>query len=233
MILFVTLSLFLSLNTHAQDIAEDIEIIDTEEESIHYRIRDVKNYVRTIDPKTTCMDEYLKRRRNITLQLAFTPATFAVGAAGTALTGAAAASVSYSVLYKLLGIFKDPSGGWAQLGYIIVGGTAGAAAGGVYVLADSGFRIKEMIDHQRIMKALMEAHHGEIGSMTKKLHALMLKDYPESSMDLEDLSYYLLSFDQRGELCDGSLRFKKPRFFKKSLKAKLASSKDIFYQLNQ
>jgi hypothetical protein len=233
MILFVTLSLFLSLNTHAQDAIEDIEIIDVEEESIHYRVRDVRNYVRTIDRDTTCMDEYLKRRRNISLQLALTPATLVAGTATTAIGGAVAGSISYTVLYKLLGVLKDANGGWAQLGYIIIGGTVGAAAGGVYVLADSGFRIKEMVDHQRIMKALMEANHGEIGSMTEKLHAEMFKKYPESIVTIEEFSQHLLSFDESGELCDGSLRLKKPRFFKKSLKAKLASSKDIFYQLNQ
>lgn len=218
--------------TAAPQIDEDSEILEESEPEIpRYKIKEIKTYVKTLDPQNTCMDQYLKRRRNVIIQLSLTPlivpATFATGAVG----GVFAGSFTYTVLYRWFGIFSSANGGWDQLGYMIGGGVVGAAGATVYALANGGLRVAELIDHNRLLKSLMELHHNEIGPVTEYLYGRFMKQNPESALSLSAFADTMMKLDQEGRLCDGSVKKKQARFFRNSLKNKLTRSRDIFHFL--
>lgn len=219
--------------TNELPLAEESEILEeSEPESPRYKIKDIKNYVLTLDPQNTCMDQYLKRRRQVIIQLSLTPlilpASFASGAVGGMVTG----SFTYTVLYRWFGLVTSPNGGWDQLGYIIGGGVIGAAGASVYALAKGGMNIAELIDHNRLLKSLMELHQNEIGPVTEYLYSRFEKQNPGTTLSLSSFADSMIRLDQEGRLCDGSVKKKRSRIFPNSLKNKLTRSKDLYYFLN-
>lgn len=218
--------------TEELPLTEESDILEeSEPETPRYRIKEIKNYVLTLDPQNTCMDQYLKRRRQVIIQLSLTPlilpASFASGAFGGMLAG----SVTYTVLYRWFGLLTSTNGGWDQLGYIIGGGVIGAAGVSVYALANGGMGVAELIDHNRLLKSLMELHQNEIGPVTEYLFQRFLKQNPETTLSLNAFAETLMQLDQEGRLCDGSVKRKRARLFPNSLKNKLTRSKDLFHFL--
>ena len=191
-------------------------------------MREIRDYVATLPSDSTCMDEYLKRRKQLIIKFSTAPVLIPAAAYGGVAAGAAAGTVTYALLYKVFGILSDPTGGWKQLGYVILGAGAGGIGAGAYVLTDLGLGVHEFVNNQRILKALMEARHNEVGPLTKKLHQNFLKKNPESPLTVETFQMGLLELDQTGALCDGSLRLKKPRFMPNRLAKRLARMKDLY-----
>ena len=233
---FCLILLFLTTNSRANTeqptFNEDLEVLEASEpETPRYKIKQIKTYVLTIDPQTTCMDQYLKRRRNIIIQLSLTPlilpASFATGAVGGMIAG----SFSYTVLYKWFGLLSSTNGGWDQLGYLIGGGVIGAGGASVYALANGGLRVAELIDINRLLKSLMELHQNEIGPVTEYLYGRFIIQNPHSTLSLNTFAETMIQLDQEGRLCDGSVKRKRTRLFPNSLKSKLTRSKDLFHYL--
>jgi hypothetical protein len=234
--LMIFMGLFFSLQLLAQDHRDDeVQVVDVSEDGeITYSIKEIKTYVKTLESSSTCLDDYLKRRKNIIIKLSASPFMLAAAVPASALAGVAVGSVTYSLLYNILGLLRDPTGGWEKLIYIIFGGGVSGIAGGVYVLADSGISVVRLIDTQRLLKATMEAHQGRIGVSTHFLFEKFKARYPHSSLSVGDFSSYLLQSDRDGTLCDGSKNRMKRRWpFKNSLRYKLARSQDIFFFLNE
>jgi hypothetical protein len=232
------LALFLTLTLSAQAAStindEDLVILDeSESKSLSYSIKEIKAYTKTLPQDQTCLDDYLLRRKRLLVQTIASPAIVAGGAFTGAATGLVVGSLTYSLLYKLLGVLSDPTGGWQQLGYMIGGGVLGGAGSGVYALTSSVLSTYRLIDSQRVLKAMMEAHQNEIGVSTQFLFQKFKKHYSDSQSNIEDFSAFLLENDKNGTLCDGSKNRLKKRLFKKSLKYKISRSKDIFYFLNK
>jgi hypothetical protein len=206
--------------------SQDTEIFEESSET-QYKIKEIREYLKTIPNDSTCIDEYLKRRKNLAIQLSLTPVTLVGSFYGGAVAGAIGGSISYVILYQALGVLSDPNGGWAQLGYMIGGGVLGAAAGSIAAVSYSTVGVIDFIDNQRLLKALMEAHHNEIGPVTTLLHEKYLKKHPDSPITAQDYSNYILEHDRNGNLCNGSLKRKKARFKPNRLSKKLANTKDL------
>jgi hypothetical protein len=209
-------------------VTEDAEFYEEAElETPKYKMKEIREYVKTLPTQTTCMDEYVKRRNQLITQVALAPLTIPASFYAGGLGGIVAGSISYTLLYNALGVWTDPSYGWKQLGYMIAGGVIGAGVGVVSAVAYTTKGSLDLVDNQRLLKALMEAHHNEIGPVTTFLHTKYKKKHPESTITVEDYSNYLLEHDRGGNLCNGSIKRKKAKFRPNRLSKRLSSSKDI------
>jgi len=222
----ITLSTQLSL-AQAQ-ITDDAEFYEESElETPKYKMKEIRQYVKTLDANETCMDDYVKRRNQLIAQVSLAPLTIPASFYAGAIGGVAAGSISYALLYKVLGVWTDPSYGWKQLGYIIAGGVVGAGVGAVSAVAYATKGAVDLVDNQRLLKALMEAHQNEIGPVTTFLYEKYTKKHPDSPITVEDYSNYLLEHDRNGNLCNGTIKRKKAKFRPNRLSKRLSSSKDI------
>jgi hypothetical protein len=87
----LALSCLFSLNGFAAvEIPEAAEIMLDEEviEAPAVRIKDVKELIASIGPENTCMDEYLKRRKQLIIKLSLSPVTIVAGTYAATLGGA-------------------------------------------------------------------------------------------------------------------------------------------------
>jgi hypothetical protein len=210
------------------EVTEDAEFYEEAElETPKYKMKEIREYVKTLPTQTTCMDEYVKRRNQLITQVALAPLTIPASFYAGGFGGIVAGSISYTLLYNTLGVWTDPSYGWKQLGYMIAGGVIGAGVGVVSAVAYTTKGSLDLVDNQRLLKALMEAHHNEIGPVTTFLHTKYKKKHPESPITVEDYSNYLLEHDRDGNLCNGSIKRKKAKFRPNRLSKRLSSSKDI------
>lgn len=178
------------------------------------KIKDVKKLITEIGPENTCMDEYLKRRTNLIVQLSLTPVTVVagtyVGAVGVGIAGVGVASA----------LAADQLVGFA------LGLTAGAFGGSGGTLSASSIAAVQLADVNRIVKALAEQHLNQPGEKSAKLYAKYAKK-AENPVDEETFFSKVLELDDSGKLCDGSL-VKKPRLASgRRLKHRLARTKHL------
>jgi hypothetical protein len=178
------------------------------------KIKDVKKLITEIGPENTCMDEYLKRRTNLIIQLSLTPVTVVagtyVGAMGVGLAGVGLASA----------LAADQLVGFA------FGLTAGALGGSGGTISASSIAAVQLADIDRIVKALAEQHLNQPGEKSAKLYAKYAKK-SENPVDEQTFFTSILELDDSGKLCDGSM-VKKPRIGSgRSLKHKLARTKQL------
>ena len=178
------------------------------------KIKDVKKLITEIGPENTCMDEYLKRRTNLIIQLSLTPVTVVagtyVGAMGVGLAGVGLASA----------LATDKLVGFA------FGLTVGGLAGSGGTISASSIAAVQLADIDRIVKALAEQHLNQPGEKSGKLYAKYVKK-SENPVDEQTFLGKLLELDNSGNLCDGSM-VKKPRLASgRMLKHKLARSKQL------
>ena len=178
------------------------------------KIKDVKKLITEIGPENTCMDEYLKRRTNLIIQLSLTPVTVVagtyVGAMGVGLAGVGLASA----------LATDKLVGFA------FGLTVGGLAGSGGTISASSIAAVQLADIDRIVKALAEQHLNQPGEKSGKLYAKYVKK-SENPVDEQTFLGKLLELDNSGNLCDGSM-VKKPRLASgRRLKHKLARSKQL------
>jgi hypothetical protein len=180
-------------------------------------IKEIKAHLKTINPDTTCMDEYLGRRKQLIIKLGFTPVAAVAGTLASVYVGSAAGiGVGAAVGAE----------GWSELGYAIGGAMTGAAAGVVAVGVDTTVTIVTLNNIDLILKTLAENHLNQQGMKTEKLYAKYMK---KSQVDLakEDFIASLMIADAHGTLCDGSM-VKQPRIkIGTRLKFKVAKLKDL------
>lgn len=178
------------------------------------KIRDVKNLITEIGPENTCMDEYLKRRTNLIIQLSLTPVTVVagtyVGAMGAGLAGVGLATA----------LAADQLVGFA------FGVTAGALGGSGGTISASSIAAVQLADIDRMVKALAEQHLNQPGEKSAKLYAKYAKK-AENPVDEQTFFSKVLELDDSGKLCDGSM-VKKPRLASgRRLKHRLARTKHL------
>ncbi len=152
----------------------------------------------------TCLDEYLARRDSLIWRLGLWPVSAPATTVAVTYGGlAAGAGAAYAV---------GQAQSWAALGYMILGGMAGAAVSSVTVVAkgiSSGVRVHQL---QRMMKAIFEARmltvKPEIAPIQDSaLGELFAGLRPESGINsIQALGARLVQLDTRGALCDGSIR---------------------------
>lgn len=206
-----------SFNSFAAiEIPDHSEIILDEEviEMPHVKIEDVKELISNMGAENTCMDEYLKRRKQLIVKLSLSPATIVagtyVGTIGVGLLGVGVASA----------LAVDPLAG------VILGMGVGFFGTGTGTITDTSITAFQLADIDRILKALAEQHLNQPGKKSAKLFAKYAKK-SETPVNEQQFFEKLLELDQNGELCDGSL-VKKPRLASgKRLKHKIARSKHL------
>ncbi len=178
------------------------------------RIKDVKELIANIGAENTCMDEYLKRRRHLVTKLALAPVILPVGFyAATIGAGIGGVYLAYTVGF-------DPLGG------VILGMFTGAVGGSTGLLTDTGLGISQLIEVDRIVKSLAELHLNQSSQKTSRLYKKYAKNN-DNAVDQKSFELQLLTLDQEGKLCDGSLT--KSRFGKvaRRLKKKIARTKHL------
>lgn len=198
------------------EIPEDAEIVLEEEalELPRVRIKDVRNLINTIGPENTCMDEYLKRRKQLIVKLSLSPITIV---AGTYVGSIAAGFVGVGIASALA---------FDELGGVIIGLGLGFLGTGTATLTDTGLAAFQLSDIDTLNKALAELHLNLPGKKSAKVYARYIKG-KENPMSEPAFYSKLLEFDASGKLCDGSM-VKKPRFASGTrLKHKVARVKHL------
>jgi hypothetical protein len=203
--LFVLLTIF-SFNSFATpaapvELSEDIEIITDDENFAPSKIKisDVKELLGSMNPDATCMDEYLKRRRQLIVKLSLSPITIVGGTAAATFGGA----FSGSMLALLL---VSPSGGAyvEPLKYLLLGGFYGFAAGSAGTITDTNMAAFQLADIDTLLKTLAEQYRNESGKKSQKAYERFAKKQ-EDPLSKEEFLSKLMEMDASGKLCDGSM----------------------------
>lgn len=225
--IFALLTVF-SLNSFAAtpmeiELNENFEIIHADEnlEIPKTKISDVKELLSTMNPDATCMDEYLKRRKQLIVKLSLSPATVVVGTLASAYTGALGAGLLANALTNPeAGVYVD------GLVYVVNGLFFGFVAGAAGTITDTNITAFQLADIDTIVKALAEQYRNQSGKKSEKLYARFIKK-EENPVSKEVFFSNLMELDASGKLCDGSL-VKQPRFkIGSKLKFKLARTKHL------
>lgn len=183
-------------------------------------MREVKAWKKSIDSKSSCVDEYYKRRYHLGIRMGFTPAIIAGSAAAGAFAGGFIGYQAYMLTTTSVQGFADLAA-MAAGGFI--GGLTGIAGSGV----ETGFAVTDFFKNQNLLRLIYEARH-EGGLAVDGFFSDYQGQYPESNISKEDFIVKVATLDKSGELCDGSIV--DPRRYKKGrrLKQRLANKKELF-----
>lgn len=205
---------------------EEIEIVEKESAATKISISEIKDYLSSINPETTCMDEYIQRRKELLIQLGLTPATAIVaGVAGVYVGGMTGVTI---------GNYQGGMDGWAGLAYAIGGAMIGGGSAIIIVGAQSTLAAISAYDLDLVVKSLGELHIRGQGAKSEKLYSKYKAKSGEGGLSKEQFFSKLLEADANGTLCDSSM-VKQPKIklsFSK-LKYKVAKSKDIRKYFNK
>lgn len=196
--------------------AADLELHEPLEK---VKVNEIKGLVKDLGQEATCLDEYLQRRKQLLIKFAVTPVVLTASAAAAAVVGG----------YTGVGIAAatgQGSHGWTALGYFIGGAMVGTASTVLVVTADTTASGLNYYDNDLMMKALGEYYLDREGEKMNKLYSKVTKKMDDKP-SYDEFVDKLVSMDQSGELCDGSL-VKQPMVklgFK--LKYKLARPKNL------
>jgi hypothetical protein len=186
------------------------------------KIHEIKTYLKTVDAETTCMDEYLKRRKQLILKLSLSPVTLVAGTAASLYAGAAAgAGVAHAT-----GVASQ----WQGLGYVISGLMLGTATGAIATTVDTTATAVTLNNIEMILKTLAEQYLERDGAKSKRLHEKYVKR-TRTELPKDEFISRLMSADSNGSLCDGTM-VKQPRIkIGSKLKFKVAKLKDLAREL--
>lgn len=207
--------------------SESVEIIDSKNlEAPKMSIREIKDYLKTIDQSSTCLDEYLKRRNQLMAKLAFTPLLATIETLGAVYVGGTAGVL----------IAQARSGGveagWDALGYAIGGAMIGGTMSIAAAATSTAFTGMDAYDIDQLAKSLGELHLNKERVKSAKLYQKYLKT-TNDPISQEAFFEEVLEADRVGSLCDGSM-LKRPRFrLGAKLKYKVSRSRDLFRAINQ
>ncbi len=214
--LLIVLSLNCFATTEAKiELNENIEIVHADEnfDLPKTKISDVKELLSTMNPDATCMDEYLKRRKQLILKLSLSPITIVAGTASSGFIGALGGSMLASALYD-------------KLFFAVTGLLSGFAIGSIGTVIDTNMAAFQLADIDTIVKALAEQHRNQSGKKSEKLYASFIKK-KENPASKEEFFSKLMEMDANGKLCDGSL-VKQPKFkFGSKLKFKVSRTEHL------
>lgn len=180
--LFITMILtFISLASFAQN-----------DDGNRIKISEIKNYVGTINPDSTCLDEYLKRRKQLMIKLAAAPVTIVGGTLASFYGGA------------LAGSLISVAGGYDQLTSVIGGAFLGTVGGAVGTTAASVQTVITLNNTNLILQTIASEKMERKSNRDEKLYAKYLKKSQKDLSQDEFLSK-LMELDASGAICDGSL----------------------------
>lgn len=220
-IVLILLSLF-TLSAFAQvPVSDDVELtlLSESDSDNRVKIQDVKQLISTIGAENTCMDEYLKRRKNLIIKLSLSPVTIVAG------TYAATIGLGFAGSGIALLIAKD------QLVGVVLGMSAGVLGGGTWTIGDTTLSVFQLVEIDRMVKTLAEQHLDRAGKNSAKIYAQYVK---KNSAPLGETEFNskLMELDANGKLCDGSF-VKKPLIGSgRALRYKVARVKHLREQLH-
>jgi hypothetical protein len=189
------------------------------------KIEEIEKYLSTVDPGQTCLDEYVKRRKQMVIKLSLTPVTLPL------TVGASA--VGFGFIGNRLGTLNNPPGGWGDLAGTVAGMVYGGGGMLIYASVDAIRTAVKLHRLNLILKTLGEHHLGRPGKKTDELYAFYLKKNAGREISKAELIARLLESDRNGTLCDGSMLKKKRIRIGPDLKFKVANARDFVKYLNR
>ncbi len=168
------------------------------------KVKDIKKYVQTINPDSTCLDEYLKRRTQLIVQLSASPVIIAAGVGGGLAGGFGAFLVSTYLLDVPLSVPDDWVLSWAISTHAEIGLLIGSVAGAAATVANATITAINLRNTNLIIQALASEKMNLESDRVFILYARYLMK-SKKGLSLEDFKTELMKMDEEGVLCDGSL----------------------------
>ncbi len=198
------LALIMSCSLFASENFEEINIKNTEEDVLStpasdgvekIKVKDIKEYVYTINPDSTCLDEYLKRRTQLIVKLSAAPVIIAASATVGGYVGLVA------------GIGIAVGRGLTDEAFIRMffgGGFLGVGVGAGVPLIDAALTTINLINTNLIIQALASEKMSIESDRVDRLYIKYLMK-TKKGLSREDFITELMKMDEEGVLCDGSL----------------------------
>lgn len=185
------------------------------------KIKEIKAYLKTINPESTCMDEYLRRRKQLIVKLSVSPVLIVGGAVASTYVGA----VTATAIAVAAGAES-----WGVMGYAIGGAGLGMVSGGGVLIADTTATAMVLNNLTIIVKTLAEQYMEREGVKTEQLYKKYVKR-AKSDISKEEFLSKLMMADANGSLCDGSM-VKQPSIrIGTKMQFKVAKLKDVVREL--
>jgi hypothetical protein len=158
-------------------------------------MKEIKAYVETMNPDSTCMDELIKRRKQLGLKLGLTPVTTPLVSAASMYGGALSGALAAEVVRP---------GGMASLGYLVGGAFFGFVGGAGAISVDITKAAVQLNYVNLLIQTLGSYYMGISSERVSELHERYLR---RSVRDLDQREFLsrLVELDSSGRLCDGSL----------------------------
>jgi hypothetical protein len=184
------------------------------------RIKNIRFWIKENTETRTCLDEYFKRRKQLSIKMGLTP----VVVPGSVVVGFVGGAYGGVGLFKLSGL---PNGNYADLAALAIGAVLGTAGGFGVGLTEEVSAFVQYFNNQNLLRVIYESRN-EGGKTLERFFADLKRHYPNSQISKEQLKEDISYFDESGKLCDGSLV--SSRRYKRGIKLKqrLATKKEIF-----
>jgi len=199
--------------------------LDLEVDENTIKIKEIKEYVSTMDLSKTCLDEALQRRKQLIVKLAISPVTIPLTVASSAL--------GLGWVGKVIGTINNPPGGWGDLAGFVTGLVYGGLGAGGYAITNTTLAAIKLHRLNLIIKSLGEQYLGRANIKTDSLYEFYAKKTKGTELSKSDLIAKLVESDQNGSLCDGSMLKKKKIRIGPKLKFKVANAGDFVKFLNR
>jgi hypothetical protein len=203
------------------------EVFTSPEELSTVKIKEIKDYLASVDANSTCLDEMLQRRKQLILKLSFAPVVGPIAVVGS--------SIGLGIVGGVVGAANNPPGGFGDLAGVVTGMFFGGLFSAVTFGVDTTKSIISVVRLNNMIKVLGEQYLNRSGKKSEKFYQYYLKKSSTDELDKEAFLAKLLDHDRDGSLCDGTM-VKKPWLFKKyrskKLKYKVANTKDFVKYLN-
>ena len=177
---------------------------------------------KVIDPKKTCLDEYMNRHKQLVKMLGLGPLGGILGAGTTTAAGVGAGVVGG-------GFVGGP------FGAILAGSLGGVIGAGAGIGALTGYQIYSLtalLQNRYLIKVIANARDGE-GKSLRRFYKSVSRRLKGNTLSTLTLADHIREADRSGALCDGSLVRKGKRRKLSKLRHFLANKREIIKHLKQ
>ena len=206
-------------------------------------IRSVKKLLKNgkIDPKRTCLDEYIARNRQLWKKMGLGPFTTLGTATGAGVVVGMTAGGTGAAIGAGTVAGGQAIGGALASG--LIGGWIGLAIAGPAFIAYEGTQISRFVKINRTIRVISNARDGVEAEHIMKFTKKYLKKYPKDKkyINAKKMIHIIAEADENKLLCNGKLvRKRGVRKMIKKLKKKnpskladfLATRKEIFHYIH-
>jgi hypothetical protein len=169
----------------------------------------------------TCLDEYIQREGHLKRWLLWAPPLGVIGTPPATLAGAFASNY-------IAGAF-----GWDALGAAILGGFFTYSAGIITTVGVTSVNAVKFYNNRQILNLVVDSYQTNEAypyKALKKFHRKYRKAWPsDEAVDLATFQSAVKYYDEKGMLCDGSLR---GTDMNHKLKYRIVRKLDLFNQIH-